>query len=314
MEDTDDSDARFWQIHNEAATTLSLLYNEAKLEMTPHIIVAGPSGVGKSTIVNAWLCDFYNVSSLVDAPNMFHVSSKNAPNGNFGIEMVRSFIKPFLKRQSGSQSNCKSLSRVLIDDAQNLTVEAQNALVRMLEIYSPCSRFVIVVQNCDTLVAALKSRCHTIHLQPPSSKMMQDYATWYGAHHPECKLDLPSLLQVASTSPTIGNFLSQVLTKKSGDTNNAPTTNCLNQLVDAVNSFQNLPSSGVVSRAQLLAYAEQKRTILLLCDTCAEFASNDLTILSLLVQLEPLFLKDETIDTEIRQKLTHAVSQHDTWL
>lgn len=82
----------------------------------------------------------------------------NPKDGSIGIDEVRG-IKYFL-----AQKPVQSKHRVvIIDDAQLLTTEAQNAALKIAEEPLGDSLFILIVQNIDAIMPTLQSRFQKIH-------------------------------------------------------------------------------------------------------------------------------------------------------
>jgi len=118
-----------------------------------HLIFYGKTGTGKTTaakiIINNIDCDYIYLNG----------SDEN------GIDTVRDKIKLFV-----SVASFKPLKIVVLDDCQNFTPQAQQALLNLIETYSLSTRFIFTCNALEKLIPALQSRCEKIHVTPPSKK------------------------------------------------------------------------------------------------------------------------------------------------
>lgn len=108
----------------------------------PNIILYGPPGTGKTS-----------AAKLICGKVKCKVLYLNASDDN-GIDTVRNTIKNF-----ASVACAEPLKIAIIDDAYNFTVDAQQALLNMIETYSKKTRFIFTTNHLEKLIDALQSRC-----------------------------------------------------------------------------------------------------------------------------------------------------------
>ncbi len=80
-----------------------------------------------------------------------------------GIEAVRNIIEALTKRPFQSL-----LTSVIVNEASNLTVQAQNALLKILEEPPTHGQIILTTQSAQNLLPTVVSRCLEIHLDNPS--------------------------------------------------------------------------------------------------------------------------------------------------
>ena len=136
----------------------------------PHIIFHGPSGSGKQTLVRKFIQRIYGGDKL---KLKTHVMTVNCSHGK-GIQFIREELKFFAKSNAQTKSNVdggKSVEFkvIMLLNAHHLTVDAQSALRRCIELFSYNTRFFIVVENKDKLLNPILSRFCDIFVPEPTS-------------------------------------------------------------------------------------------------------------------------------------------------
>ena len=128
------------------------------------LLLNGEKGVGKLTLGR------YLVSSVLEVPldkldNYPYFKVITPDDGkNIGIDVVRE-LDHFLSLKTVSSN---SISRViLIDNSQFLSLEAQNALLKMLEEPPEDTLFILSVSNPNSLLTTIKSRMQLINVMKP---------------------------------------------------------------------------------------------------------------------------------------------------
>jgi hypothetical protein len=125
----------------------------------PHIIFHGPSGTGKRTIVNQFLLNIYGHDKPKMKSNIMFV---NCAHGK-GIKFIREELKFFAK--SNIQFNCGVMFKtIVLLNADFLTIDAQSALRRCIELFSFNTRFFIIVENKHKLLNPILSRFCDIYI------------------------------------------------------------------------------------------------------------------------------------------------------
>ena len=146
-------------IHKEIINKLNYYKTNGKI---PNLIFHGPSGSGKKTIVNDFIKSIYNNNKeLIKS----FVMSINCAHGK-GIKFVREELKFFAKTHIYSEGGLMFKSIILIN-ADKLTMDAQSALRRCIELFSHNTRFFMVVENKYKLLKPILSRFCQIYVHYP---------------------------------------------------------------------------------------------------------------------------------------------------
>jgi len=128
----------------------------------PNIIFHGPSGSGKRTIVNEFIQKVYGYNR--DKLKSF-IMYVNCAHGK-GIKFIREELKFFAKTHIQSNGGHTFKSIILLN-ADKLTMDAQSALRRCIELFSHNTRFFIIVEDKYTLLKPILSRFCEIYVPEP---------------------------------------------------------------------------------------------------------------------------------------------------
>ena len=148
-----------YKIHENIDERLNSFLNDGKI---PNLIFHGPSGSGKKTIVKKFINDIYNNDKSIIKENIMYV---NCALGK-GIKFVREELKLFAKTHVNFQNDINFKSVILIN-ADKLTMDAQSALRRCIELFSTSTRFFIIVEDKYKLLKPILSRFCEIYVPLP---------------------------------------------------------------------------------------------------------------------------------------------------
>lgn len=146
-------------IHKNIKEKLNYFHTSQKI---PNILFHGQSGTGKYTIVNEFVQKIYNHNS---DKIKNHVMIVNCSYGK-GIKFIREELKFFAKTHINSCGGNYFKTIVLLN-ADKLTMDAQSALRRCIELFSHNTRFFIVAENKDNLMRPILSRFCEIYVPNP---------------------------------------------------------------------------------------------------------------------------------------------------
>jgi replication factor C small subunit len=119
----------------------------------PHMLFAGPAGVGKTTTA---LCIAMELLGEEWRKNTLELNASDER----GIKMVRERVKEFAA--SIKLAGDREFGRpkiIILDEADEMTSEAQTALRRIIEDSAKTTRFVIICNYLSQIIEPIQSRC-----------------------------------------------------------------------------------------------------------------------------------------------------------
>lgn len=122
-----------------------------KNQSMPHLIFAGPAGTGKTTSALAIVRELYGAKMAVNKTYL----ELNASDAR-GIDVIRTYIKDFAKARPPLAISFKIL---ILDEADNMTSPAQQALRRTMEKYTNNCRMILICNYSNKIIPPIQSRC-----------------------------------------------------------------------------------------------------------------------------------------------------------
>lgn len=161
------------------------LQNAIRMGKVSHAyIFSGETGCGKKLLATAFAmtlqCEQRGVDPCLTCSSCKKAMSKNHPDiinithekpNSIGIEDIRSqliddvAIKPY----------CSSYKIYIISEAEKLTLQAQNALLKTIEEPPAYAVILLLTNNMDALLPTITSRCVKLGLRPVKESMVKEY-------------------------------------------------------------------------------------------------------------------------------------------
>lgn len=158
----------------------------ASYENVPHIIISGPPGGGKKTIVKSYLELLYDTDVNILSKNKYEISGSSTKkeieimqsnyhivieptNTNHDKYILQEIIKKYaMYKQFDIFKTKRQFKTIVIYNIENLSIQSQAALRRTMELYATTCRFVMVCNNLSKIFDPLRSRCRTFCVSLPT--------------------------------------------------------------------------------------------------------------------------------------------------
>ncbi|KAH8585028.1 replication factor C subunit 4 [Cryptosporidium sp. chipmunk genotype I] len=136
--------------NEEVLTRLKVL---AKHGNMPNLLLSGPPGTGKTTSIHCL------ASEMLGSKYGRAVLELNASDDR-GIDVVRDKIKSFAREKIDLPEGRHKI--VILDEVDSMTDSAQQALRRLMEVYSESTRFALACNQSTKIIEPIQSRCAII--------------------------------------------------------------------------------------------------------------------------------------------------------
>ncbi|KAI0986772.1 hypothetical protein GJ496_008488 [Pomphorhynchus laevis] len=194
--------------HQDKGTSLKQLVSVGDF---PHLLFHGPIGSGRRTLITCLLNEIYGSCiertkveemEFSTASKKIQINAISSPchmmltPSDVGMQdrvVVQEVIKKIAQTNQVTSSAGKRFKVIVLDDVDNLTKDAQQALRRTMEKYSNICRLILVCNSISKVIEALRSRTLPIRVPSPSNndieKMLQRIAKFEELTIPRKLLD-----------------------------------------------------------------------------------------------------------------------------
>src|SRR6185437_3666197 len=143
------------QIINQKEIIKGLKNLMDKPDELPHLLFSGSAGIGKTTTA---LCLAREILGDDWKRNTLELNASDER----GIKMVRERVKEFasiMKLSLNQTKNERPFKIIILDEADEMTAEAQTALRRIIEDSSKTTRFIFICNYLSQIIEPIQSRC-----------------------------------------------------------------------------------------------------------------------------------------------------------
>jgi replication factor C small subunit len=139
----------------------------------PHLLFTGPAGVGKTTTA---LC----MSRQLLGEDWKRDTLELNASDERGIKMVRERVKEFAAviKIRTTERDERKFRIIILDEADEMTSEAQTALRRIIEDSSETTRFVIICNYLSQIIEPIQSRCAIFRFKRIEKETVEDQLKW----------------------------------------------------------------------------------------------------------------------------------------
>ena len=165
----------------------------------PHLLVYGPSGAGKKTRVQATLRELFGPGTekiKIDSrvfqttsgrkleftlvSSNYHLEITPSDVGTYDRVVVQDLLKEVAQTQNVDTNAKQRFKIVVINSADQLSRDAQSALRRTMEKYSPNLRLILLANSTSNIIAPIRSRCLLVRVAAPTVDEIKEVLTTTG--------------------------------------------------------------------------------------------------------------------------------------
>jgi replication-associated recombination protein RarA len=176
------------------ASTKAFISNYAE-HPTQSLLIAAPAGSGKKLLARQLVGKTLHIEPAAVAENPY-VRIIQPEKDTIGIEIIRA-LEQFLRLKVPTTQIYNRA--VIIEDADKLTLESQNALLKTLEEPSLGVLLILTTGNQFSLLPTILSRVQVWQVQPPTKAMIQEYFEQVGYS----TSDVTRMVHIAGLRPSL---------------------------------------------------------------------------------------------------------------
>ncbi|EJW02155.1 hypothetical protein EDEG_03399 [Edhazardia aedis USNM 41457] len=177
-------------------TNLVEILKSYSLKSVPHLLVHGGPGHGKKTLIQNFINNIHQreiktsvkLSKIQGASSEIEISYLESEElieitpGDYGYQdklVIQGLIKSLAQTkpiiQMMMKDSKKDIRFIVINDADELSKDAQAALRRTVERYSTNFRLIMICEEMNTIIEPLRSRCLLIRVPGFSELEIEDF-------------------------------------------------------------------------------------------------------------------------------------------
>ncbi|MBX0322354.1 AAA family ATPase [Halomicroarcula sp. F13] len=180
---------------------------QGAVEEPMNLLVHGPKGAGKTAAVRAFAETVHDNADAdfteLNVADVFDMTKKEVANDPRFASFIDSkrrresskadLINHVLKESASYTPMSGSYKTILLDNAEGMREDFQQALRRVMEQYYEATQFVIATRQPSALIPPIRSRCFPVVMRAPSHEetvsVLRDVVTAEGADHDDDGLE-----------------------------------------------------------------------------------------------------------------------------
>lgn len=187
--------AGFDQILGQDITKLYMKKALERQQVSHAYIISGEEGMGKRTLARelaqALLCDTGGADPCGSCHSCIQFVTGNHPDmtwvthekASIGVDEIRAqLVEPMLIKPYHSKYKV-----YIVDEAELLTVQAQNALLKTIEEPPEYGVVILLTTNPDVFLQTIRSRCTMLKMMPLPDELIMDKLLQQGVDEPQAK-------------------------------------------------------------------------------------------------------------------------------
>jgi DNA polymerase III delta prime subunit len=198
------------------------------IEQDQAILITGPEHIGKTSLVNELIAFF--LPKHIDGYSLLQLNGELS-----GIAEVKEAIRSLSVKLTSDNSIHRI---VLLQNADLLSIEAQNALLKSIEEPPARTIFILSANGTETILGTIQSRTRQVQLTTPSYSKSKDY--FYARNNINTTTDFARLYQKTGGLP---GAIQNELSGSSDDTMNAAKTYITATLLDKLIIIEKISKS-----------------------------------------------------------------------
>ncbi len=256
----------------------------------PHMIFTGPAGTGKTSTAHIV------ARSLVNEADYYRNVLELNASDTVRMDLVRDVIKEFTNQSVIFGEN--SLKIILLDEADNIPTQVQQALRRIIESSSTRVKFILMCNYINRIIDPIISRCAVFRFVALSEEKIVERLEHIAKLE---KINIPSKQK--------DNFFHMLFFVSGGDLRRAINTLQMSVALDLIKDLDTeeiLKISGFVDQASMLNIVQQLKAkniekVKYIVDSIENLDSRNF-IRQILSELPNISEIDSNGDAEIRKK------------
>lgn len=142
------------------------------------VVIVGNEGMGKMSIARSLATTTLQLANTTELDRYPYFRLISPDGLSISIEAIRDLLSYTKLKITNQQDGIKRV--IIIDEAQAMTTEAQNALLKLLEEPPEGTLFFLNTSNLHGLLPTIRSRSQQLHIKQPNRQELEQHFTTLG--------------------------------------------------------------------------------------------------------------------------------------